>query len=113
VLSCCALLLVIAYAGVLRGAAVLLRHRAESTADLAALAAAGQIGTGAAPCTAAERIAAANSATLAACSSILAADGRSGTVRVRVQQAGRLSIVGSVHVVATARAARLPPYLPP
>jgi secretion/DNA translocation related TadE-like protein len=109
VLACCALLLVIAYAEVLRGAAVLARHRAESTADLAALAAAGRIGVGAAPCTAAERIAAANSATLADCYAILAADGRTGTVFVRVQLNARLAVVGSVQVTATARAGRLPP----
>jgi secretion/DNA translocation related TadE-like protein len=109
VLSCCALLVVIAYAGVLRGAAVLARHRAESTADLAALAAAGQIGTGAATCTAAERIAEANSATLTDCSSTLAADGRSGTVRVQVQLNSHLPVVGAIRVTATARAGRLPP----
>jgi Putative Flp pilus-assembly TadE/G-like len=41
-----------------RGAAVIARHRAESAADLAALAGAGRIGIGGDPCAAAAAIAA-------------------------------------------------------
>lgn len=102
-------MLAVGYAVVLRDAAVLARHRAESAADLAALAGAGQIGTGGAVCLAARRIAADNGARLVACASELAADGRSGTVHVRVESSVRLPVVGSKLVTATARAGRDPP----
>jgi secretion/DNA translocation related TadE-like protein len=107
VLSCCALLMVIAAFATVRGLAVLGRHRAESGADLAALAAAGQIGVSDAECAAAARIAAANGARLTSCHLSLHPDGRSGTVVVGVIATLRLPVVGSRSVHATARAARL------
>lgn len=109
VLACCALLLLIGAAGVLRTEAVLGRHRAEGAADLAALAAAGQIGVSDGICAAARRIAAANSATVGSCTFALAADGRSGTVRVRITLTVHLPVVGTRTVTASARAGRDPP----
>ena len=53
VLACAALLLVVAATVAIRASATLARHRAESAADEAALAAAAQIGVGAQPCDAA------------------------------------------------------------
>lgn len=109
VCACAALVMVMSYAYVLRGEAVLGRHRAESAADLAALAAAGQIGVGADPCGAAARIATANSATLSACLPNLAADGREGTVRIRITLRVHLPILGDRDVSASARAGREAP----
>jgi secretion/DNA translocation related TadE-like protein len=103
------LVLFVAYAGGVRVASVLARHRTEAAADLAALAAAGQIGVGDQPCAAARAIAAANHVALAACAVALAVDGRSGTVRVQVRGSAHLPIVGRREVVAAARAARLAP----
>ncbi|MEO6885247.1 MAG: Rv3654c family TadE-like protein [Jatrophihabitantaceae bacterium] len=110
VCACAALLMVLSYAHVVRAEAVLGRHRAESAADLAALAAAGQIGVSADPCAAAARIAAANSATLNECRPSLAADGRVGAVRVRIALSVHLPILGERTVFASARAGRgVPP----
>jgi secretion/DNA translocation related TadE-like protein len=92
----------------LRSTAVLARHRAESAADFAALAAAGQIGVSVGACAAAGRVAAANGAALVGCRVDLASDGRSGVVDVEVRLAVRLPIAGRQQIVATARAARLP-----
>jgi secretion/DNA translocation related TadE-like protein len=108
VLACCSLLILVGAAGVLRTEAVLGRHRAESAADLAALAAAGQIGVSAGICPAAQTVAAANSATVVGCVPDLAADGRSGAVRVRVAVTVRLPVVGTRTVLASARAGRDP-----
>ena len=105
-LACCALLLAVAFAGTVRAAAVVVRHRAESAADLAALAAAGQIGVSAGVCAAAARIAAANGATVLRCRPVLASSGRSGSVTVWLTMRVRLPVVGSREVVASARAGR-------
>jgi secretion/DNA translocation related TadE-like protein len=105
-LACCALLLAVAFAGTVRAAAVVVRHRAESAADLAALAAAGQIGFSGGVCAAAARIAAANGATVLRCQPALASGGRSGSVRVWLTMPVRLPVVGSKEVVASARAGR-------
>jgi secretion/DNA translocation related TadE-like protein len=90
-----------------RTVAVLARHRAESAADLAALAAATRIGTAGEPCAAAGASAARNRARLVSCDVVLDADGRSGTVVVRVRAAVTLPVVGSRDVSASARAGRL------
>jgi secretion/DNA translocation related TadE-like protein len=105
-LACCALLLAVAFAGTVRAAAVVVRHRAESTADLAALAAAGQIGISEGVCAAAARIAAANGATVRRCLPALAPGERSGSVTVWLTLRVRLPVVGSSQVVASARAGR-------
>lgn len=107
VVACCALLMVVATVATLRGLAVLARHRAEAGADLAALAAAEQIGLGDRACAAATEVARRNGGRLRSCRLRLAADGRSGTVDVAVEHPVRLPIVGTRTVVATARAGRL------
>jgi secretion/DNA translocation related TadE-like protein len=91
-----------------RGLAVLARHRAESAADLAALAAAGQIGVNDQGCAVAAQVARDGGGTLRTCLVRLAGDGRSGTVSVRVTVTVRLPIVSAQTVSASARAARLP-----
>ena len=106
VVACCALLLAITFASTMRTAAVVARHRAESAADLAALAAAGQIGVSHGICPAAVRIAAANGASVQRCAPSLAPGGRSGTVTVWLSMRVWLPIVGSRQVVASARAGR-------
>jgi secretion/DNA translocation related TadE-like protein len=108
VLGCVPVLLLVVLAAVLRGAAVTGRHAAETAADLAALAAAGRIGTSAAPCPAARRWADANGAHLVGCTTTLDADGRSGTVEVSIMRPVRLPVLGVRQVAARARAARLP-----
>jgi secretion/DNA translocation related TadE-like protein len=108
VLGCCGLLILVGTAGVLRASAVLGRHRAESAADLAALAAAGQIGVSDGVCAAARKVATANAATVDTCVPDLAPDGRSGAVRVRVTVVVRLPLVGARAVTASARAGRDP-----
>src|SRR5438067_1950694 len=80
---------------VLRGTAVLARDRLERAADLAALAAAEQLGRAGEPCTAASRIAAANGAVLAACSARLDPSGRSGTVTVTVRRTVNFAVIGA------------------
>lgn len=107
VLACCALLMVVAGAAVVRGSAVLARHRVEAAADLAALAAAQRIGVGPAPCTQAAEIARDNGARLQSCHIELAADGRSGLAAVTVVLHVRLPLVGARPLRGTARAARL------
>lgn len=106
VLACCALLMLVAVATTLQSLAVLARHRAESAADLAALAAAEQIGVGAGECSAAERVAAANRARVLSCVSTLAADGRTGEITVRISLSVRLAVIGSQDVRASAVAGR-------
>jgi secretion/DNA translocation related TadE-like protein len=99
-------MLVVAMAVALRGSAVLARHRAETAADLAALAAAGQIGVGADVCDAAARVAAANGALLQRCVPQLDPGGREGTVSVEVAITVHLPVAGVRLVSASARAAR-------
>jgi secretion/DNA translocation related TadE-like protein len=108
VLASAALVLLIALTLVLRADATGARHRAEFTADAAALAAAAQIGVEAQPCTAAGRIAAVNGARLRSCRVTLADDGRSGQIVIVVTVDVRLPILGSDEVDARANAARDP-----
>jgi secretion/DNA translocation related TadE-like protein len=107
VLACSALVLLIGVATSMRTAAVLARHRAESAADFAALAAAGRIGLGGDGCAAAAALAAANGAALVRCLAELGPDGRTGTVDVSVSLAVQLPVLGAERVIATARAGRL------
>jgi secretion/DNA translocation related TadE-like protein len=107
VLACSALVLLIGVATSMRTSAVLARHRAESAADFAALAAAGRIGLGGDGCAAAAALAAANGATLVSCRAELGPDGRTGTVDVSVSLAVRLPVLGAERVIVTARAGRL------
>jgi len=107
VLACSALVLLVAVAVSLRAGAVLARHRAESAADLAALAAAGRIGMADDVCAPASPIARVNGAALVRCRATLAADGRSGSVDVEVSIAVRLPGVGWRRATASARAGRL------
>jgi secretion/DNA translocation related TadE-like protein len=109
VLTCCALLIVVATAGTVRAVAILARHRAEAAADLAALAAAGRFGTAEAPCDWASRTATANGARLRTCRVRVDAGGRSGVVDVAVAITVDLPVVGSRTVIASARGGRLPP----
>ena len=107
VVACCSLTAMLAVVGVLRASAVLVRHHVESAADLAALAAAGQIGAGGDPCTSAAAIAAANRVRLVSCVFALSADARSGAVAVAVEQTVRFALIGPRSVRATARAGRV------
>ena len=107
VLACSALVLLLGMAASLRAMAVLARHRAESAADFAALAAAGRIGIGADGCVVARSIATANRAQLVRCQTTLAADGRSGTVEVAVRLSVQLPGLAVQQITATARAGRL------
>jgi secretion/DNA translocation related TadE-like protein len=107
VLACSALVLLVAVAVSLRAGAVLARHRAESAADLAALAAAGRIGTADDVCEPAGPIARANGGALVRCRTRLAPDGRSGSVDVEVSVAVRLPGIGWRRATASARAGRL------
>jgi secretion/DNA translocation related TadE-like protein len=102
------LVLTLAAAVLLRTAGILARHRAETAADLAALAAAISIGHVDETCRAAATIAESNRATVVSCTSVLAADGRSGTVTVRVDVRAQLLGWGVADVTASARAGRLP-----
>lgn len=108
VLGCGAVVLAVGLLVLVRSLAVLARHRAETAADLAALAAAGRIGVGGDPCSAAGAVAAANNARLRSCVVALGVGGRSGTVRVEVVARADLPVVGGREVSARARAGRLP-----
>jgi secretion/DNA translocation related TadE-like protein len=108
VLACCALLLVVTGVVVVRTLAVAARHRAESAADLAALAGAGRIGIDGGECGAAGAIARANGAALSSCRVTLDPGGRSGSVVVQLRAAERLPVIGERGVMASARAGRLP-----
>ena len=112
VLACCALLLVVSSVGVMRAAAVLARHRAEAAADLAALAAAGRLGTAQPPCPWAAELARRNGGQLQTCRVQGDDAGRGGTVDVVVAVPVRLPLIGSAQVRASARAGRLPAHLP-
>ena len=100
---------------VARTEAVLASHRAGSAADLAALAAAAQIGVRPPSdlCARAARVAAADGAAVVSCATELSVDGRSGTVLVVVTVAVSLPFVGHQQVRASARAARLPGSIAP
>jgi secretion/DNA translocation related TadE-like protein len=108
VLSCSGLVAGLAFAALVSASAVLARHQAENSADLAAISGAEQIGRAGQPCRIAAEIAAANSTTLTSCQVQLAVDGRSGVVSVTVSKTVRLAGVGSRSVTAVARAAREP-----
>jgi secretion/DNA translocation related TadE-like protein len=108
VLACAVLVLVVAALAAIRGLAVLARHRAESAADLAALAAAGRIGISADYCARAAAVARRNGAAVTSCSPDLSADGRTGSVVVTVHLNVDLPLVGGRTVAATARAGRMP-----
>jgi secretion/DNA translocation related TadE-like protein len=113
VLGCAALLALITAVAVLRGAAVVARHRAEGAADLAALAAAAHIGLDLAGCAAAAAVADANGAHIQSCVLSQGADARSGAVVVRVLLPVHLPGVTLGSVSATARAGRgVPPGVP-
>jgi secretion/DNA translocation related TadE-like protein len=105
VIAAIILVVAVATAGVARTRAVVGRHRAESAADLTALAAATGIGT-TDPCRLGADVARANGASMIECVPRLAPDGRSGSVRVRVRCAMTLPVVGDRQAEATARAAR-------
>ena len=109
VLTTTALLGVLAVVVVLRSTAVLARHRSETAADLAALAAATQIGASDQLCGVARAIARANGAELISCTQSLDRSARSGSVTVDVGVSVWLPIVGSQTVRASARAGRAPP----
>jgi secretion/DNA translocation related TadE-like protein len=104
------LVLLAASVVVARTEAVLARHRADVAADLAALAAAGEIGLRPPQelCSRAATVAAADGARITSCTADLSADGRSGTVLVTVAVAVSLPFVGRQQAPASARAARLP-----
>lgn len=89
-----------------RLAATFARHRVESAADLAALAAASGIGTSAAPCESAARIARLNAGRVTYCALDLDDSGRAGTVRVRISGEMHVVGIGVRQVTASARAAR-------
>jgi secretion/DNA translocation related TadE-like protein len=108
VLAGSALIMLIAITVVSRTDATLSRHRAEFTADAAALAAASQIGVQTQPCAAAARIATTNGARLRDCRVRQADDGRSGQIAIVVTVDVRLPILGPASVQASANAARDP-----
>jgi secretion/DNA translocation related TadE-like protein len=108
VLTCAVIVLLVGVLATLRSGAVLARHRAESAADLAALAAAGRIGLDPDGCAVARSVAAANGASLTRCRLVLDPEGRSGTVDVTITLSVHLPGVGTQRVLATARAGRLP-----
>jgi secretion/DNA translocation related TadE-like protein len=103
-----ALLLLIGLSVAVRTTAVLARHRAESAADLAALAGAAQIGVSSNPCSAAQEIARANRARLVDCRADVDDSGRSGTVITQVEVDVSFAVIGRRTVRCAARAARLP-----
>lgn len=108
VLACSVLLLVMGVAVSVRTAAVFARHRAEAAADLAALAAAGQIGYASDICVVAAPVAESNGGRLVSCRASLDIGARSGTVDVVVSVPIELAGVGQEQVTASARAGRMP-----
>jgi secretion/DNA translocation related TadE-like protein len=108
VLACAVLLLTVTEITMLRSDAVLARHQAESAADLAALAGAGQIGVSDRICASAAGVAHRNGAELRRCVSTVAANGRSGQVVVEITGTVRFPLIGARTVSATARAEREP-----
>lgn len=98
----------ISMVAVVRGSAVLYRHRLEAAADLSALAGAAEIGRSAQdPCQAAARIADANGVRLDHCTTELDIAGRSGTVAVELSALVDLPLVGNRIIQARARAGRV------
>lgn len=108
VLACAVLVLVVGTLGAIRAAAVLARHRAESAADLAALAAAGRIGIADDYCSSAKTVARRNGAQLTGCVPAIATDGRTGSVLVTVRVPVPLPLIGTRSAVASAGAGRVP-----
>ncbi len=109
VLTCSLLLLTVGLTIALQTSALLARHRAQTAADLAALAGAGQIGVTGAICDAARHVAAVNATELLRCSARLDPGGRSGEVEVQVRLRVRIGPLGELTSTATARAGRDPP----
>jgi secretion/DNA translocation related TadE-like protein len=101
VLAAAGLLALVAAAATLRAAAVLARHRAETAADFAALAAAARLDS-ADPCAFAAAIATANGAHLERCQPVGA------TVRIEVSRTLSIPGLGQRRVNAHARAGVLP-----
>jgi secretion/DNA translocation related TadE-like protein len=108
VLGFSSVILILALVAAARGSAVLARHRLEGAADLAALAAAHQIGRVEQPCATAARVAAANAAVLVSCSARLDASGRSGSVAVRLSRLVSFPLLGARTVSSRSRAGRQP-----
>ncbi len=106
-LGLAALVLSVTLVVLAQASATLGRHRLEHSSDAAALAAAGQIGTGGDPCQAASRIAGANGAVLDGCSATLDPGGRAGTVAVRLSARVEVLLLGSRVAHARSRAGRL------
>ena len=102
-----ALVLAVTLTVLIQSAAILGRHRLQRSADLAALAAAGQIGLSGDPCQAARRIAAANRAVIDRCVASLDPSGRSGTVAVWLSGRVGLPLLGPRSLHGRARAGRL------
>jgi len=102
VLAAAALLATVAWAGTLVGVAVVARHRAETAADLAALAGAADVGYGD-PCARATGAASRNRAVLIRCN--VGVDG-DVTVVVAVPAPRVLARWGGGSAVAVARAGR-------
>ncbi|HEY3736216.1 MAG TPA: Rv3654c family TadE-like protein [Jatrophihabitans sp.] len=109
VLACISLLALVTVAATMRSAAILARHRAESAADLAALAAATGLGRTADPCSLAYTVAALNGAEVSNCTVEAAEAAQAGSVRVWVTRELHLPILGTRQVTARARAARVAP----
>jgi len=109
VLALASLLIVVAAFGAARATAVLSRHQLGRIVDLAALAAAEQIGLSGDPCGAARRVASANAAVVSTCSVRRDPSMRSGTVAIIIFRDVHLPIAGTARAWAHARAARMPP----
>lgn len=109
ILGLAAVVIAVALAAVVRGSAVLARHRLERAADLSALAAAERIGRTGQPCVAASRIAAANGAVLTSCTAQLDQSGRSGTVAITIGRTVSFALIGARTLTARSRAGRSPP----
>lgn len=93
----------VAVAGVQLAAVVQLRHRAQTAADLAAVAGAQSIGNDSAhACVVAAAVVTVNQAVLRSCVPTIDADGRTGSIRVEVSVRG-----GRWVAVARAHAGRL------
>ncbi len=108
-----ALVLAVTITVLIQSAAILGRHRLQRSADLTALAAAGQIGLRSDPCQAARRIAIANRAVLDRCVANLDRGGRSGTVAIWLSDRIGLPLLGTRSLHARSRAGRLPGPAPP
>ena len=106
------LVLLVALTAGLRASAVVARHRAETAADLAALATAEGIGVDATVvqmCRRGARIAAANGAKLTGCTVRLGASTRVGSAQITTSVALRIAGLGRRQARARAQAERVPP----